>query len=386
VTFGIGIADVGAGYTTVLAGKNSSSILDFGSTGYKAALSGLDRMLCHHYHPYFYWPPWGCPALPATSLVVSHPHRDHFSGLLAYASERGSQGRPALLEGQPVKFFHPRIPVNPEALALIQCLMAIDTVLSGIPEYQLGRAEAACADGRVRRIPLQIGSPLELAEQSFDVLWPPHKLSPGLSLRLKHLVEAYDALAARAAENDDRRLLDALSRVREEEALRRDADAGSLYNVPEPSEGERFPDFSTEGDQAGEEIRDDQIGKEMKVLRAAITSGANCLSLVIATTDRQFVFLGDLDKSLHGEVAMMLADDRCGVVVSAHHGTHFGSGLEVVQSKYVFSSVGGSLSGQVDEGYSRMGMHLRTDIAGDISARSSRGSIDISTCSCHRTL
>lgn len=216
MTLGIGMAAVGAGYTIVLAGENSSSIVDFGAPRSRDALDGLERLRGKQ-RRFYRLLPLREAILPAASVVISHPHRDHFSGLIAYAGRRVPGDRHPLLRGSP-----------------------------------------------------------------------------------------------------------------------------------------------------------------------AITNGANCLSLVIATSDRQLVFLGDLDESLHGKVAMKLADDECGVVISAHHGTHFGAALEVVRSKYVFSSVGGRLGAQVASGYSLMGMHLRTDIAGDIQARIVGDSIDISTCSYNR--
>lgn len=379
------MSDVGAGYTTILSGNESSAIVDFGSSGYTAALHGLERLIDPRRHHHYPWPRRHWPFAPAGSLVISHPHRDHFSGLLAYASIRGASGRPPLLEGQPARFFHPRIPTNPEASSFVVHLVALETVLSGVPEYQLGLAVATCADGPVRRIPLQIGSRMELADHECDVLWPPNELSPGVSLRLQRLVDAYDALAARAAERDDRRLLDALVRVREASDIVPDSDVAIHYEVPDRTERDRFPELPLQREVPSGEKSDDPLVKEMHTLRSAMTSGANCLSLAFATKDRRFVFLGDLDKSLHGEVAPLLADEKCGVIVSAHHGTHYGSALDGVRSDYVLSSVGGSLSERVDDGYSRMGMHLRTDIAGDITASLFGRSIDVTTCSCHRS-
>ena len=204
-------------------------------TGYTAALHGLERLLDphHHRHHRFSWPRWHWPLARTTSLVISHPHRDHFSGLLAHARSREASGRPPLLEGQPARFFHPRIPVNPEASSFVMHFVALETVLSGVPEYELGWAVASCTDGPVRRIPLQIGSRMKLADHECDVLWPPDELSPGVSLRLQRLVDAYNALAARAAKNDDRRLLDALAGVRETSDIVADSDVAVHYVIPD---------------------------------------------------------------------------------------------------------------------------------------------------------
>ena len=180
------------------------------------------------------------------------------------------------IRGEPIKFYHPRIPDNPEALGLVQRLVAIWTVLSGIPEYRLGHAVATCASGPAMRIPLQTSYALELTGGQFDVLWPPAELSQGLSSRLERLVDAYDALAAQAARQDDRRLIDALNGVREMDELNGDDDAASLYHFPEHAQESRFPDLWTAGRETNEDITDDPLVEKMKLLRASIVSGANC--------------------------------------------------------------------------------------------------------------
>ena len=158
--------------------------------------------------------------------------------------------------------------------------VALETVLSGVSEYQLGLAVASCTDGPVQRIPLQIGSRMELADHECDVLWPPNELSQGVSLRLQRLVVAYDALAARAAERDDRRLLDALAQVRETSDIVPDSDVPIHYDVPDRTERNRFPEFSLQSESPGVETSDKEpLTQEMQTLRSAMTSGANCLFL-----------------------------------------------------------------------------------------------------------
>lgn len=270
MTLGIGIADVGAGYTTVLVRGGRNTILDFGSPGYHAALDGFYRMLDRRHRQPLFIPGWERHFPFADALVISHPHRDHFSGLLAYAGSRKRKGLPPLLKGrrgEPLKFYHPRIPDNPEALGLVQRLIAIENVLSGIPEYQLGLAVMTCTDGAAERIPLQIGSALQLAGQPFDVMWPPAELSPGLSLRLGRLVEAYDALADEAARQNDSRLIEALDRVRQMDELNRDDDAASLYHLPEGADEEDFTDLSMAGREANKEEIDDPLAKKLNSLR-----------------------------------------------------------------------------------------------------------------------
>src|SRR6476660_7645378 len=63
MTLGIGMAAVGAGYTIVLAGENSSSIVDFGVPRSSNALDGLE-LLRSKQHRFYPLPPLKQAVLP----------------------------------------------------------------------------------------------------------------------------------------------------------------------------------------------------------------------------------------------------------------------------------------------------------------------------------
>jgi glyoxylase-like metal-dependent hydrolase (beta-lactamase superfamily II) len=378
VSIGVAVADVGAGYTTVLAGRDTRAIVDFGARREHVALDGFDRLWDfdgHHRH--FLWnhcQGWLFWYRPSNAIVISHPHRDHYRGLLGYANRR-ARGDAALLESGS-EFFHPRIPDNTEARELLLRLAALDQVLSGVPEYQLGWAVGQSCDGPVERLPLAAGMQVQIADHEIDVLWPPLDLDSTSGARLAGLVRAYDDLARVAAEENDPRLREALEQVRE----RGPADA--LYSIPEERQRERDTP-SREIDDDGD-VLEGRVNAQMQKLRLAITRGANCLSLAFATTDRRYVFLGDLDRALHPAIAPLLADYEPVVVVSAHHGTHFDPSLAQLRSRYVISSVGPPLSANVRSEYATMGMHLRTDQAGDIAVWVDGRNANVVTCDCHK--
>jgi len=379
----VAVADVGAGYTTILASGDSRAIVDFGARQERVALAGFERLTYYdHRHDHFLWDRFhGWPSWhhSAEALVISHPHRDHYSGLLGYARRRSVGDGSGSLLAAGAEFFHPRIPDNPEAHELLMRFMALDAVLSGVPEYQLGWAVAQSCDSPVTRTPLAAGMRVNIAHQDIDVLWPPRQLDATSVARLVSLVRAYDELADRAAEHDDTRLRDALEQVR------RRGPADALYKLPEDLPRDRTHDEHLgEPVDYQEDLSEDRLGMQLKALRSAITNGANCLSLALATTDRRYVFLGDLDRSLHSAIAPLLADYEPTVIVSAHHGTHFDASLGQLRSRYVISSVGHPLAAHVRPEYAAMGMHLRTDHAGDIAVWVDGQHTSIGTCDCHQ--
>lgn len=383
------VASVGAGYTTCLAGPGGVALVDIGARRSRVALAALERM-CHHSncmhswwpHP---WRPWLLKGNGFSEFVISHPHADHYCGLLALAGLPAAERPMGSLIHSGGTFFHPRIPDNPEADRLFFALAAVNMVLSAVPEYALGSAISACSTGPIARQPLVRGDTFLLGGLEFDVLWPPILLDDSTTSRLKNLVRAFDSLAMEAHQSGDTRLVRALEAVR-----KRAAEIGvesAFYEVTRPGSDHRvevgsseFTDYSTpQGEDEQDTVRG-SINRRAQQLREAISRGANLLSLAFTSSNQHYVFLGDLDESLHPQIAGDLADRDHELVISAHHGTHWGQELTRLRSRYVVSSVGPPLDGKVRREWDQMGIHLRTDRAGDIAVWISRGEAHVCTC------
>jgi hypothetical protein len=247
--------------------------------------------------------------------------------------------------------------------------VALERVMSGRPDHALTHVLSACCAGRpVSRTPLSQDKPVELAGEFFDVLWPPKHLPSGAVAKLRKLVDQYDAVADETARKGDTRLKDSLERMGKPNTV--DIE-DAMYGPAEPPH-DADPQWAERAkydltDEPAIQDNDDPHYKQLEALAQTVKEGANLLSLVLASkAHRRYVFLGDLDESLHGAIAPELVDSEPEVVSYAHHGTHFGSALKKLHSRYVISSVGKPLTGNVKPGYSAMGMHLRTDRAGDI--------------------
>lgn len=379
----VGFASVGAGYTTVLRSGGGAALIDFGGSSGAVALRGLERISEPFYRgDYLRWPWW--TAEPFSQLVISHPHADHYSGLLHLANVRRDRWRDRDLLREGATFFHPVVPKEPEAQALVHYLMHLNNVISGLPEYALGRAVAATSAGRVRREPLWRGRHIELGGAPVDVLWPPLELDDRCRTRLRRLVQEYESVAEDAAAHGDDRLIRAVAAVRESsDDLRAEE---RLYGVSEEGQWQEFADdFSAQDDDESSRrhiFADPALEARARRLRSAISQGANYLSLVLATSPQRYVFLGDLDQSLHDEVTRDLLDEDHEVILSAHHGTHFGAGLRGLRSRFVVSSVGGRLARSVRDEYKAIGTHIRTDAVGDVVVSMTTDGTHLTTCSC----
>jgi hypothetical protein len=386
VTLTIVTANVGAGYTGVLAGRGQTALIDCGGADEgAAAVDALSRLTERHC-----WPWWwnlrspGKEPLPFDAFVLSHPHLDHYNGLVALANN-ANPAMPPLLKAD-ARFYHPRLPSDPVAAEATIRMVALDCVFSGIPDFAIAQAVDACAGTHVPNEPLSQGDSLELAGECFDVLWPPEHLPSGAIAKLRRLIKLYDEFAREAEDKGDLTLKHQLDRLREGDHPDyasdhpRDADhasgleaaiyarAGKRQHDDRPSPEHRQP-VPLSAPPISHVEHPDYV-ERLKELRTAFTNGGNLLSLVLASKGAcRYVFLGDLDKSLHGRVTPSLIDHKPELVSSAHHGTHFSPKLKGLRSRYVVSSVGKPLTSKVKPGYSAMGMHLRTDEAGDIGVR-----------------
>lgn len=384
----MGVASVGAGYTTVMASGGGAALLDFGAPSGRVALDALARLADHrHSHRRHWWPWWHWrPGPEFSQFVVSHPHADHYSGLLRLAMTPPQQRYFASLLRPESTFFYPMVPRNPDAARVVYFLARLNEVISALPENALGRAVVATSDGPIRGQPLQRGDEIELAGVPVDVLWPPRLLDERSGARLRNLVREYELIAEEAAERGDERLIRAADAAREStDDLRMNE---YLYGLPERMQGSGLPevddDFSAEpGPQRHTRFDDPEFDARLRHIRDSISRGANLMSLVLVTRPQRYVFLGDLDESLHPEVIGDLVDQDHELLLSAHHGTHMGPDLMRLHSRFVVSSVGPPrLDRRVRAEYASIGTHLRTDTAGDVMVWMHESGVHLATCNC----
>jgi hypothetical protein len=356
----IGVYDVGDGFTGLLGNETdigaSSVLVDFGGESGGSAVDALYRV-----HGPRWWPwlrvrrPLAPP--PFDAFVLSHPHADHFNGLRIFRGRREREPWPPLLKsGAP--FYHPGLPRNPVVAEFALRFAAAQELILGGPQFTPSQELSGCMESPVLPSPLFRGQWVDLADQRFKVLWPPEQLPPDATERLVNLVERYDSFA-----EGDGALQEAIERYRK----RMESDNDPLYGLVDEAPHDSPRPEAREREHPRRPHAESPDETRLKALEGLIRNGANLLSLALMREDGSYAFLGDLDKSLHDQIARDLVGCDLRVLSSAHHGTHFGPALTDIHSDYVLSSVGKKRKGNIAAAYAEMGVHLRTDQVGDIS-------------------
>jgi hypothetical protein len=282
------------------------------------------------------------PVMGPVTVVVTHLHADHFNGLthLAQVGLQLAKGTLTLVMA--------RLPRHPEMVAFVTRFYALELVLgevSGIPDLDFANALIALSPTGFDRLPRSRGEQFKAAGQTFDVLWPPRYLGPGVSKKVFAAVEAFDALAAK-----DPGIAASLERVRQEESIMNtlksdDSDSGALSgdeaDANEPSSDEVDTEIS-EGEDGGAYLHagprpghvhsyDPRLNAEVRDAARAFREAANYMSLVFATPGRHLMSWGDApqsvvkriakEESLGGARSELGSWPRLHVALAPHHGS-----------------------------------------------------------------
>jgi hypothetical protein len=294
---GLRVARVGDGACAAVytgAGRRLAAIIDCGSTqGGQEAADGLARIV-------------DLPVRRPITIVVTHLHVDHYSGLIHLAS----RPRSARFFGiDLVQAALPRLPQLESITARLFALELVTGAVTGLPDLDL-----AAILGRVTRFGVNArwvsrGDQIHAQGHQFDVLWPPAFLDASLSTKVERAVASFDDLAAvndefaRALHTVRSGVPVALQDIVRETDQR--LDHGSLrddfdyeYDLGAyPSED--FPDgVSTlhaydESESTFVQGLDARHRPLFDHAVRAFRSAANDMSLVVATPSRDFVAWGD---------------------------------------------------------------------------------------------
>jgi hypothetical protein len=272
------------------------------------------------------WNSLGRTLAQVGTITVSHFDADHWDGL---ASLHKLPGMTRSL-GSCTLYY----PAMPYAVDVYFMAMVGLSTGSGIAALELKAAlEPLLVRGAkltMRPLTSAIGT-IEMARDTFDVLWPPSTMGPDLSRQLHGAIAAVEKLAGDLAESGH-----PILRQRIKEALR--VIDGSSDTVL--SEGrldlsvehdEREDDSSNDIEDEhhedtfdpppGLDIPDEKLLDYSKVMRR-IRRANNNLSLVLASKAGHFVGFGDIGGLALDEVLTTLTGRDFRVTLAPHHGTH----------------------------------------------------------------
>lgn len=285
-------------------------------------------------------------------FILSHFHTDHYNGLFVGVRDK----RKFDIE----KAIIPIIPKFPERKEFIHCLMAINTRVlggrSGSMDYDFLTVmnQLSCNNIAYRRV--KKGDEVVLGGEHFQVLWPPAVLSDrGILVSVKKALDAFNK-----AKSEDEVLKKIYEELEDSSVLR----AYLVNDDPEEININRENDHIQWLD-----IERNNIPTITKNANEALRGVANRLSLAFRA-DSQLLFLGDMEANEINQVVEDLENDlrlRFAVLLTPHHGTHWGHGMGKLRIAVAISSVGDKLFKHVKPDYKNIARrHLLTHIEGEV--------------------
>ena len=198
------------------------------------------------------------------------------------------------------------------------------------------------------------GKRLVLGGHEIHVLWPPRFVSEEIVGSVREAVEEFDE-----ALKEDERLREIYERVWRDEGLNKflpdigvTGETKGLKESLDPS-----PSQDQEAN-ANREPYDEELPPYVRRANGKLRRAANRLSLAYFDSTISLLFLGDLEGS-EINAALQYFRKRLGfgnvrILVTAHHGTHWGRELKHCSVEVALSSVGPKLISKVRPEYSQV--------------------------------
>lgn len=285
-------------------------------------------------------------------LILSHFHADHYNGLF--------EGLRAKVGFQIREVLFPRVPQFSKRGEFIRCMMAMNfRVLgggTGSMEYDFLSLIRQLNNRPFNYTSVSQGDHVVVDGTHLDVLWPPKVLCDEEMLdSVGRAIEDFDS----AKENDK-----TLGRIYEQLG-----ESGVLSPYLDESEGETAMG-SAEREHAGNYRGEQGALPEMtEKANRSLRAVANRLSLAFHS-DSLLLFMGDLEANEINQVVKQLEiKSRMSfqVMLTPHHGTHWGKQLTNLSANVAISSVGDRLIKHIEPGYKTIvRRHLVTFLVGDV--------------------
>jgi hypothetical protein len=300
------VARVGDGACAAIytgAGRQVAAIIDCGSMqGGAEAADGLRRIV-------------DLPVRRPTTIVVTHLHADHYSGLVHLAS---SSTTPRFFKLRLVQAALPRSAQLEAFTARYLALEIVTGEVTGLPDLDLGAMLATTTRVGLEAEWVSRGSRIRANGLQLDVLWPPPNLQDGLSVLVARAVAAFDELASA-----NQHVAETLRTVRAHVPIviegaspngrysGKEPDADNLLRLDHADTPEVDSSMLEVGGEEEESLHgeprrdwrllegfDDESRSLLRQAARVFRTAANHMSLVIATPARDFVSWGDAPRGV----------------------------------------------------------------------------------------
>ncbi len=284
-------------------------------------------------------------------FVLSHFHADHYNGLF-----EGLKNKHRF----PIReVIFPVMPKFQERSTFLYCLMAMShRVLGGNSSIQydfLNVMRQLSSDPFVYH-PVAKGDHLVLGGIHVEILWPPRELFDDEILKsVRRAIDDFEL--ARKSDKDLDQIYAALSN-----------NEGTPSPYLDEAISEKLTPIEVEQRKSsrGDKVTLPELTKNAN---KSLQDAANRLSLAFHS-DHSLLFMGDLEPNEINNVVTVLekkSRNTFRIMLTPHHGTHWGKELYNLSVDFAVSSVGSGLHMKIDPDYKKISRkHLITYFVGDI--------------------
>lgn len=284
-------------------------------------------------------------------FILSHFHSDHYNGL--FEGIRTKERFPIEQAIMPV------IPQFTEREKFVHCLFAMNARIlggsSGSMDYDFLSVMNQLSKHQISYRRVKKGDEVVLGDTHIQILWPPQVLNDDEILgSVKKALGKFDE----AIKQDDilKKIYDSLD------------EKGVLKPYLSENEAVKLGD-SVSSDLQSSPMKRYSIPDVTEEANKALRSVANRLSLGFRV-DSQLLFLGDLESNeINSVVDDLEAEQRLRfpIMLTPHHGTHWGNRMRNLSIGVAVSSVGKKLFGKVKPDYKDIvDHHLLTHVEGEV--------------------
>jgi len=274
------------------------------------------------------------------AFILSHFHTDHYNGLFSstagrYMRRRGSQAK---------EVYFPRLPDLPQKRDFLAALYSICVRTfgdaSGVMQYDLLSTMRGLTGGPVKYWALAEGDVVDVSGSVLEVLWPPRMANGTVVKSVQKALELF------------------------ERACKEDVDTATIYKKVseshlldpylEEANGVEVKGLQADHPQVAYERK--SIPRVVKEADDALRKAANRISLAFREGGA-FLFMGDTESNEINAIAKELdAKDRrdFSLLLTPHHGTHWGNDLRRIRCEYALTSVGKGLIAKCEEGFKQI--------------------------------
>ena len=286
------------------------------------------------------------------SFLLTHFHKDHYNGILNCQNHNfcwrlDNHHSCWHLDN----FYHPVMPSFKEDKVFFLCLLAMNIRISKNHPIQSTILSLVRKLNRkpLHFIPVAKGDIFVCGNRKYEILWPPRELKEEDILKvIKSAIKDFEK-----AKEADSTLKDIYRNV----SLQY-----SESNINEVNERDVEIDFT-------EQETSEEVTEVIQKANTSLRKAANRLSVAFRQDDN-ILFLGDLEKK---EINFVVDDlikqnnTSYDILISSHHGTHWGNSLKSIHCDICLASIGSTLRSHIAYDYKDISnKFVRTDEWGDI--------------------